>query len=71
MEEMKVVEFWGFLGAMVLRAEREDREGLSEGGWFYKSYAWHASWIDFFMLSFLLCFSFFWAKQPGFWDWVG
>ena len=32
MEEMKVVEFWGFLGALVLRAEREEREGLSEGG---------------------------------------
>ena len=27
-----MVEFWGFLRALVLRAEREDREGLSEGG---------------------------------------
>ena len=32
MEEMKMVEFWGFLGALVLRAEREERDGLSEGG---------------------------------------
>ena len=27
-----MVEFWGFLRALVLRAEREEREGLSEGG---------------------------------------
>ena len=32
MEEMKMVEFWGFLGALVLRAEREEKDGLSEGG---------------------------------------
>ena len=32
MEEMKMVEFWGFLGALVLRAEREERECLSERG---------------------------------------
>ena len=30
--EMKMVEFWGFLGALVLRAEREERECLSERG---------------------------------------
>ena len=27
-----MVEFWGFQGALVLSAEREEREGLSEGG---------------------------------------
>ena len=54
-----MVEFRGILGDLVLRTEREYREGLSEGGWFYKSYAWHASWVDFFMLSFLLFFFFF------------
>ena len=32
MEEMKMEEFWVFLGALVSRAEREEREGLSEGG---------------------------------------
>ena len=32
MEEVKMVEFRGFLGDLVLRTEREQREGLSEGG---------------------------------------
>ena len=31
-EEVKMVEFRGFLGDLVFRTEREQREGLSEGG---------------------------------------
>ena len=32
-EEVKMVEFRGFMGDLVLRTEREEREGLSgEGG---------------------------------------
>ena len=33
-EELKMVEFRGFLGDLVLRTEREQREGLIEGGGF-------------------------------------
>ena len=32
-----MVEFWGLLGALVPRTERDEREGSSEGGGFYKS----------------------------------
>ena len=42
-EEMKIVDIRGSLGALVMRTEREEREGLSEGGGFYKSCAWHVT----------------------------
>ena len=69
-EELKMVEFRGFLGDLVLRTEREQREGLSEGGDF-KSHVLSARpgliFLGFFSSSF---FSFLRAKQPGFCDWV-
>ena len=60
-----------FLVALVLRSEREKREGLSEGVGFYKSCAYHLTSVDFFRLFFLLFFSFLWVKQPTFRDWDG
>ena len=71
MEEMKMVQFQGFMGDLVLRSEKEEREGLSEGAGFYRSFAWHPTWVDFFKLFFLSFFSLLWAKQPGFWNWDG
>ena len=44
MEEMKTVEFQGFMGDLVLRSKREEREGLSEGVGFHRSCAWHSIW---------------------------
>ena len=64
-----MVEFWGFLGALVLRAEREEREGLSEGGGVLQVMRLARELGTFFRLSFLLFFSFLLAKQQGFWDW--
>ena len=43
MEEMKMVLFQGFMGDLVLRSDREEREGLSEGVGFYRSCAWHST----------------------------
>ena len=47
MEEMKMVQFQGFMGDLVRRSEREEREGLSEGVGFYRSCAWHSTWVEF------------------------
>ena len=62
MEEMKMVEFQGFMGDLVLRSKREEREGLSEGVGFHRSCAWHSTWVDFFRLFFL----FFWRSNRAF-----
>ena len=39
MQEMKMVEVQGFMRDLVLRSEREKRDGLSEGVGFYTSCA--------------------------------
>ena len=59
MEEMKMVQFQGFMGDLVRRSEREEREGLSEGVGFYRSCAWHSTWVDFLGFFFFLFFLFF------------
>ena len=71
MEEMKMVQFQGFMGDLVRRSEREEREGLSEGVGFYRSCAWHSAWVGFFRFYFLSFFSFLWVKQLSFRDWDG
>ena len=69
MEEMKMVQFQGFMGDLVRRSEREEREGLSEGVGFYRSCAWHSTWVEFLGFIFFLFFLFFgrnnWAFMIG------
>ena len=60
MEEMKVGS--GGSGS----EKREERESLSEGVGFYMSCALHSTWVDFFLLCFLLFFLYFGRSNKDF-----
>ena len=62
-EEGKMVEFRGFLGDLVFRTEREQREGLSEGGGISQVTCLARDLRGFFYAFFLLLFSLFFVRN--------